>query len=120
MNQNLKYFIFYLFAFFFLIGYLYLSLSNNPNFRGWLLTGVFISLAIGFRGSLLLKGFSYTLVIFAAVSLAMHYPSYFQNVGNFKLSGLILPLLQIIMFGMGTELSVKDFRNILKKPKGIL
>jgi BASS family bile acid:Na+ symporter len=35
-------------------------------------------------------------------------------------SSLILPLLQIIMFGMGTELSARDFRNIIKKPKGII
>jgi BASS family bile acid:Na+ symporter len=33
---------------------------------------------------------------------------------------LIVPLLQVIMFGMGTELSIKDFNNVLRMPKGII
>ncbi len=119
MNRNIKFSIFYLFAFCFLAEYIFLSIQGNSTIQGWLLTSVFISLSIAFRGSQFLKGFSYTLVILAAVSLAMHYPSYFLTVGNFKLSSLILPLLQIIMFGMGTELSVKEFKNIVKKPRGI-
>jgi bile acid:Na+ symporter, BASS family len=110
----------YFTALLFFTGYIYLSSTGNFSFGGWLLTGVFISLAMAFRSSTLLKGFSYTLIIFAAVSLALYYPGYFLKVGNLKLSSLILPLLQIIMFGMGTELSVKEFRNVLKEPKGIL
>ena len=39
----------------------------------------------------------------------MYYPLHL--IGDFKLSKLILPLLQIIMFGMGTELSLKEFRT---------
>ncbi|HWB94709.1 MAG TPA: bile acid:sodium symporter family protein, partial [Puia sp.] len=64
--------------------------------------------------------FSFTVMIFAAVSLAIYYPDHFTHVGDFKLSRLILPLLQLIMFGMGTELSVQDFRNVIRMPKGIL
>ena len=79
-----------------------------------------VSLAIAFRGSKVLKGLSYTVVILAAVSLAMYYPEYFRTIGNFKLSALIVPLLQIIMFGMGTELSLKDFARVLRMPKGII
>ena len=111
---------FYLAATLFLTGYIYLSVAGNLSFGGWLLTGFFLSLAFAFRRSALLKGFSYTLVIFAAVSLALYYPGYFLQVGSLKLSGLILPLLQIIMFGMGTELSIKEFLTVLKKPRGIL
>ncbi len=120
MTKGLKFSYLYFAALLFFIGYIYLSSAGNFSFEGWLLTGFFISLALGFRNSALLKGFSYTLIIFAAVSLAMYYPGYFQKVGSLKLSSLILPLLQIIMFGMGTELSVKEFRNVLKEPKGIL
>ncbi|HLA60322.1 MAG TPA: bile acid:sodium symporter family protein [Puia sp.] len=111
---------FYLAALLFLVGYIFLSVAGNSSFGGWLLTGFFLSLSFAFRRVLLLKGFSYTLVIFAAVSLALYYPGYFLHVGSLKLSGLILPLLQIIMFGMGTELSIKEFLTVLKKPRGIL
>ncbi|WP_431209851.1 bile acid:sodium symporter family protein [Puia sp. P3] len=79
----------------------------------------FVVVALLFRRSKLLKGFSFTVIIFAAVSLAMYYPQYFIKVGDFKLSRLILPLLQVIMFGMGTELSLKEFRDVLRMPKGI-
>jgi len=40
---------------------------------------------------------SFTVIIFAAVSMAMYYPKYFSSIGDFKLSALIIPLLQIIM-----------------------
>jgi BASS family bile acid:Na+ symporter len=111
---------FYLLAFLFLLSYIFLPAIGNVSFGGWLLTGFFLSLSFAFRPSFLLKGFSYTLVIFAAVSLAMYYPGYFIQVGSLKLSALILPLLQVIMFGMGTELSIKEFLAVIKKPRGIL
>src|SRR5256885_8098504 len=72
------------------------------------------------RGNRFLKGLSYTLMIMAVVSLAMYYPWHFKTVGDFKLSALIIPLLQVIMFGMGTELSLKDFVNVIRMPKGII
>jgi quinoprotein glucose dehydrogenase len=87
---------------------------------GWILMGFFTILALLFRRSPVLKGFSFTVMIFAAVSLAMYYPAYFTHIGGFKSSRLILPLLQLIMFGMGTELSLSDFRNVVRMPRGIL
>ena len=50
----------------------------------------------------------------------MYYPQYFRTIGNTFLSVFIIPLLQIIMFGMGTELSLKDFANVVSMPKGII
>jgi BASS family bile acid:Na+ symporter len=58
--------------------------------------------------------------IFASVAAAMFYPDYFQQIGDFKLSSLITPLLQVIMFGMGTAMSVQDFVGVVKMPKGVL
>jgi quinoprotein glucose dehydrogenase len=92
---------------------------GGGGWGGWVLMGCFVLLALAFRRSPLLKGFSFTVLIFAAVSLALYYPQYFIKVGDYKLSRLILPLLQIIMFGMGTELSLKEFRDVLRMPKGI-
>ena len=89
-------------------------------YGGGVLVLGFICLAIAFRGYELLKGYSYTVTILAAVSLAMYYPQYFITVGTYDLKGLITPLLQIIMFGMGTSLSIMDFYGVIKMPKGVL
>jgi BASS family bile acid:Na+ symporter len=97
-----------------------ITLKQQHAWGGWALMLFFLSLSIAFRGDKFLKGFSYTVMILAAVSMAMYYPEHFVSIGNFKLSMLIVPLLQIIMFGMGTELSYKDFANVLKMPKGLI
>src|SRR5690625_928511 len=82
---------------------------------------MFASLALGVRGTeSIFKSFSFSIWIFAAVSLAMFYPEWITDVGGFNTSVLIVPLIQIIMFGMGTQLSVKDFVEVLKRPKGVL
>jgi BASS family bile acid:Na+ symporter len=79
----------------------------------------FIMLSIACRGWELLKGFTFTIIIFAAVTAALYYPQYFVEVKGFKLSGLITPLLQLIMFGMGTSMGIKDFAGVIKMPKGV-
>ena len=63
---------------------------------------------------------TFTLWIFAAVSLAMVHPTPFMAVGDFKLSRLIVPLIQVIMFGMGTAMSLRDFAGVLRMPRGVL
>jgi bile acid:Na+ symporter, BASS family len=118
--RHFSFSLFYYPAQIFLAAYIFFTLSGNHFPGGWLLMACFASLAIAFQSSELLRGFSYPLIIFAAVSVAMYYPKYFLQVGGFKLSGLILPLLQVIMFGMGTELSFREFRDVVKMPKGIL
>ena len=80
----------------------------------------FIMLALAVRWFPLFKGFAYSLWIFAAVVVSMYYPEYFINIGDFKLSLLIVPLLQIIMFGMGSQMSLNDFAGIVKMPKGVI
>lgn len=120
MGKSFPYRYFYVAAAIFFIAYLVITIMQMHHVGGWILMLSFLSVAIAFRGSKLLKGLSYTLVILAVVSLSMYYPQHFQTVGDFKLSGLIVPLLQVIMFGMGTELSIKDFNNVLRMPKGII
>jgi len=80
----------------------------------------FLLLSLGFRGHKFLKGFSFTVLIFASVSWAMFYPSVWVNLGGFEMKLLIVPLLQIIMFGMGTTMSLGDFAGVIKMPKGVL
>lgn len=112
--------LFYTVAITALIAFAVVSFQSLHQWAGWLLMLFFLSIALAFRCSNSLKGFSYTIMILAAVSLSMYYPQYFKTVGNFKLTGLIIPLLQIIMFGMGTELSFRDFLDVVKMPKGII
>lgn len=83
-------------------------------------TGMFISLAIGVRGiDTIFKSFAFSLWIFAAVTFSMFYPQYMTSWGGYQLSNLIVPLIQLIMFGMGTQLSLQDFKGVFKKPKGV-
>lgn len=111
---------FYALAAVLMIAYIIISVQDLHHLGGLLLMLFFVSLAIGFRGNKFLKGLSFTVIILAVVSLAMYYPEYFKTIGDFKLSALIVPLLQIIMFGMGTELSIKDFAQVVRMPKGII
>src|SRR5678809_1057964 len=112
--------IFYIVAFLFALSFVFVTANKNHDAAGWLLALFFAALAIAFRGNKFLKGLSYTVMIMAVVSIAMYHPQYFITIGNFKLSSLIIPLLQVIMFGMGTELSLKDFANVIRMPKGII
>jgi BASS family bile acid:Na+ symporter len=120
MNRKYIYNCFYLLAAVLLIGWIYVTMIKLNNWSAWILAFFFFSLAVGFRGNPLLKGLSYTVIIIGVVSFAMYHPQYFKTIGNFKLSALIIPLLQIIMFGMGTELSLKDFVNVVRMPRGII
>lgn len=79
----------------------------------------FALLSIGMRGYKNVKGFSFAALIFACITLAMFYPSMFLKWGTFELKTLIVPLLQIIMFGMGTAMSLKDFGEVVKSPKAV-
>ncbi len=96
-----------------------LGLANNIEHAGPFFIGFFLFLAIGFRKYQILKGYSYSLIIFSAVTLALYYPSNFVVFNGFKLSNLIIPLIQIIMFGMGSSMSIKDFIGVIKSPKGV-
>ena len=87
---------------------------------GWSISLFFVCIAFALRGNILLKGMSFTAIIFASVTLAMFHPQYFTEWGNYKLSNSIIPLIQVLMFGMGSSMGVKDFASIAKSPKGVM
>ena len=118
MNKLYKY-LFVLSGFIFVLA-LGLYFSGNVSLAGTPLILFFFTLALSMRGNKNLKGFSFTVLIFAAVSLSMFYPQSFIQLGDFQLKKLIVPLLQIIMFGMGTAMSFNDFYGVIKMPKGVL
>ncbi|TDD98553.1 bile acid:sodium symporter family protein [Flavobacterium cellulosilyticum] len=65
------------------------------------------------------KKSSFTFWVFTFLIAAMYFPFLFINWG-FNTGILVIPMLQIIMFGMGTKLSLSDFKTELAKPKGII
>jgi BASS family bile acid:Na+ symporter len=101
-----------------LAAYFFWSGSNGTT--GPFVIACFLLMALSFQGYEHLKGYSFTILIFAAVSTSLYYPQYFLEWGGFKLSGLIIPLLQVIMFGMGTAMSLNDFAAVVKTPKGVV
>ena len=103
-----------------LLSFLVLLVLGYGKATGPFLTIFFLALAVAFRGFEFLKGFSFTVIIFASVTVAMYYPSYFQEINGFDLKKLFVPLLQLIMFGMGTAMSLNDFAGVVKMPKGVL
>ena len=119
MKSNIYKYILILSALLF-TGSLIAGLNKNVTLTGIFLIAGFIALATGVRGYQKLKGFSYTLWIFTAVTASMFYPQYFTSIGNFQFKSLIVPLLQLIMFGMGSQMSLSDFTGIIKMPKGVI
>ena len=99
---------------------------------GWLndwteFTGIFaviaaIALAIFTGRSDRFKGLSYTAWIIAAVVTAMIYPQYFKHWGgvNLRDKTLILVIIQLVMFGMGTHMRLRDFSGLHTTGKGVL
>ena len=119
-NANIFYKILLTGAFICLILFLIIIISGSSIGTGPFLTLFFILLALSFNGFKKLKSFSYTVWIFAAVTISMYFPQYFLKTGDFEFKRLIVPLLQIIMFGMGSQMSVKDFAGVIKMPKGVI
>lgn len=78
------------------------------------------SAALIFTRVQVLKSYAFTLWVFACVAASMVYPSAFGTWFGFDLKHLIVPLIQIIMFGMGTTLSVADFSRVLTMPWAVV
>lgn len=64
----------------------------------------------------LLRRQAFGLAILACAALAFAFPSAFTEWGGVKLTALVVPAIQFIMFGMGTTLSPADFMRVAKRP----
>ena len=80
-----------------------------------------VLLAVGLGSVPALKGYQFTVWILAAVTAGMLYPGALLHWGNFDLRNkwLILLVVQLVMFGMGTQMSLEDFRGVVKTPRGV-
>jgi BASS family bile acid:Na+ symporter len=81
-----------------------------------------ISLAIGLGSVTSLKGYQYTAWIISAVVAGMLFPQAFTTWGSVNLRDktLILVIIQLVMFGMGTHMSLKDFNGLASTGKGVM
>lgn len=94
----------------------------NPTWWQPLAVLAAVALAIGLRFSKTFRGYQFTAWIIAAVTAAMIYPQNILHVGDFNMRNewLLLIIIQLVMFGMGTQMSLKDFTGVAKNPRGVL
>ncbi len=94
------------------------------NMRLWQPAAVTLSVtfAIGVGAIPALKGYQYTAWIIAAVVAGMIYPAAFLKWGDVDLRNkwLILFVIQLVMFGMGIHMSLKDFSGLGSTGRGVL
>lgn len=78
------------------------------------------AVALYFQSHAVLKRFTFTIWVFVFVFWSLFYPGTFGSWFGFNLAILIVPLIQIIMFGMGTTLNLKDFKKVITMPWPVL
>jgi BASS family bile acid:Na+ symporter len=59
---------------------------------------------------------SFGIAVLASAAIAFAFPEAFKEWGGVKLMSLVVPAIQIIMFAMGTTLSLDDFLRVAKRP----
>ncbi len=82
--------------------------------------GIFVFLALFVRGSEFWSVTAFTLWVTAFVATAMYFPKFFTNVNGVETKPYIMNIIQFIMFGMGTTLSIKDFKRVFLIPQAIV
>ncbi len=111
----------------YLIGALMMSIGEalliifghgNLPISGLVLFGIFLSLSFSVKNTEKFKGLSFTFLIFACCAFTLYFPEIFTNWG-FNTKVLIIPSIQLIMFGMGTKLNLGDFAREFAKPAKI-
>lgn len=103
-----------------LLGVLSLIAFGHQVHLGPWLVPLLVGLAVILRAQETLRGFAFTAWVLAFVAACMIWPQAFGQWLGYDLKALIVPLVQIIMFGMGTKLSGQDFLRVLVMPRPVL
>jgi len=77
-------------------------------------------LALILRAQENLHSFAFTAWVLAFVAASVVWPQAFGHWLGYDLKNLIVPVVQVIMFGMGTKLSAHDFVRVLVLPRPVL
>ncbi len=96
------------------------ALFDVPLLASSLVIGAFVLIAVHLMGSKTYAAFAFTAWVAAFVAAAMFYPEAFLVWFGYELKNLIVPLIQIIMFGMGTQLTLGDFKRVFLMPRAVL
>ncbi len=94
--------------------------GGQTAWTGPALTVCAASLALAASVEAKFQSVTFALWMITGVALGMSFPERFIGVGDFKFTSLFVPILQVIMFGMGVTLSVGDFARVFKMPGGVL
>ena len=86
---------------------------------GFLLAAGFLFFSMACSRTEKLRSLTYTMLILCLVCVAMFYPRPLQGWGDFKYVTLIPVLLQVIMFGVGSQMSLKEFEGVVRMPKAV-
>ena len=92
------------------------GVSANDARLGACVVGGIACLAIAANVHPKYRALAFSLWVLTLVALAMFRPELFGTWGEFEQKRLIVPLIQVIMFGMGATLCIADFTRVLKFP----
>lgn len=103
-------------------------LSDRTTWMGPAVASGFLCLALAAStGQGTLKQLAFTIWIATGVAVGMafdkwllRFPPQFPGLAGREMSVVFIPVLQIIMFAMGTTLSVGDFTRVFKMPTGVV
>ena len=81
-----------------------------------------IGVAIGIGAIPLLAPYQFTAWILATVTVGLTFPANVLQIGpvDMRNKWIILVAVQMVMFGMGTQMSLRDFAGVLKMPWGVV
>jgi len=98
-----------------------MMVASNAEMLMAVIVGCAVTFAITLRFIPKLRGYQFTAWIMAVVTAAMIYPAQFLHVGDFDMRNkwVMLIAIQLVMFGMGTQMSLRDFAGVAKAPRGV-
>lgn len=120
MNWSLAYRLFLYAAITLLSVTAYYAVTGGISEAGYYFVAGMIALSISFRGIPPLRGLAFTVFILSVTITALYYPNLFLRWGSLELAGLITPLIQLIMFGTGCSMGIKDFIELSRAPKSVI
>ncbi len=99
---------------------MYCGFAGPCPMLGVAVVAAIASLAMLASKSTIFSSVAFSLWMVASVTAPMFYPEYFSTMNGFELKRIVIPLIMFIMFGMGTTLSVGDFKRVLLMPHAVL